>query len=73
MTVEQGIKTYQEQLPKLLPGYEGKWALIDEGDLLICESQEEANRIGFEKHGKVNDFLIIKIEAPKNKNAQDKS
>ncbi len=63
MTLEQGLKTYQQQLPSLLPQHEGKWALIiSDGNLLVCESEEEANRIGFATYGKVNDFLVTRIE-----------
>lgn len=65
MTLEQGIKTYHDQLPNLLPQHEGKWALIIDDILLVCNSEEEANRIGFESCGKVSDFLVIKIEAEK--------
>ena len=63
MTLEQGFKTYHEQLPSLLPQHQGKWALIiADGNLLVCDSEEEANRIGFATYGKVNDFLVTRIE-----------
>lgn len=66
MTLEQGIKTYRNQLPNLLPQHEGKWALIiDDGNLLVCDSEEEATRIGFETYGKVNDFFVTRIEPEK--------
>jgi hypothetical protein len=63
MTLEQGFKTYRDQLPSLLPQHEGKWALIiSDGNLLVCDSEEEANRIGFATYGKINDFFVARIE-----------
>ena len=62
MTLEYGIKTYHDQLPQLLAEHEGKWVLISDDSVQVFDSQEEANRVGFETFGKVNDFFVCKIE-----------
>jgi hypothetical protein len=62
MTPDQRIEIFQAQLPSLLPKYEGRYALVHGGQVSIYDSPDEANRFGFEKYGKINDFLVIKIE-----------
>lgn len=62
MTVEKGLKTYHDQLPNLLPEHEGKWVLINDDHVQVFDSQEEANRVGFETFGKINDFYVCRIE-----------
>lgn len=62
MTLEQGFKTYHDQLPNLLPEHEGKWVLINGDHIRVFDSQEEANRVGFETFGKINDFYVCRIE-----------
>ena len=64
MTPGQQIQIFQAQLPSLLPEYEGRYALMHGEQVAIYDSPDEANRFGFEKYGKINDFLVIKIEAP---------
>jgi hypothetical protein len=54
-----------EWLPGSRPEDDGKYALIHDGVLTVHKTEREANNVGFDRYGSINQFLVLKIERPK--------
>jgi hypothetical protein len=62
MTFNQRMQLFHEKLPELLATQAGKYALMCLGQVWVYASREQAVQAGFEKCGRPNDFLVMKIE-----------
>lgn len=58
---ERNVQAYEQQLPRLLPNEEGKFALIRQAEIVdVLETEEAAMAAGYERFGG-GEFLIKEV------------
>lgn len=63
MILEKELETFKRELPRLLPGHEGEWALVyGEKVDSVWKTEDDAYVAGCERFG-IEPFLIKKIQA----------